>query len=198
MTGCPRLVSVSVSIRGQQTGLAGQTMKNAFVVLVMALCATTPRCATAEKFTTDKPTPLKLVKPVKDDVAIVRFAGLARLSGQFHAGWELVNQRPSHLRVTFLPDDKSKAILPHPAGSPAVQELLFSNREQAVSMLLPTETAQRLLARELLGAEGMASIVIDDYQSVIDCDHRWYLARLVSASRNKDVAEAYRDARGGC
>ncbi len=98
-----------------------------------------------------------------------------------------------------MPDERSAARLPHAAGTAAVSELMFSNAEEAASMLLAPDTAQKFLGKELLRTGGEATVTIRDYQAVIECDHRWYLARLVSArSAHEVVAAAGDDRQPGC
>jgi len=170
--------------------------------LALALSGMTPGHAAPDTFTTDEPSPLKLVVPRKGDDTIVRFTGSIRLSGRFLVGWEMINRKPSHLRVMFQPDGDSAALLPRAVGSGPVKELLLSAGEQAaaaaVSMLLNPETAQKVLARELLSAEGEATVTIRDYRAVIDCDHRWYMAQLVSADSRNIVVGARESPRPGC
>jgi hypothetical protein len=171
-------------------------MKLVSVLLALICCFVSP-ALTASEFTTDAPSPLKLAKRASDDATIARFAGSARISGRFLAAWEVLNQTPRHLRVVFLPDDVSARLLPHAVGSPAVKELLLSNNEPAARMLLGPDAA-RLLAKEVLALDGEATVTIGDYRSVIDCDHRWYLAQLVSVSNTRGIAVAARDSTRGC
>jgi hypothetical protein len=168
-------------------------MRNVLLMFVAGLCLATPCLAGPDGFVTDKPSPLKLARPGKEPGASVQFRGQVQISGRFQVGWESVNRRGGHLRAVFFPDRGSVGLLPHAAGSGPVDELLFSNAEQVVSILLDPATAQRILAKELLDAAGEATVTIRDYRTVVECDHRWYLAHLVSASRNENIVVGARE-----
>ena len=168
-------------------------MKNILVLLVACLCLATPCLAAPDGFITDKPSPLKLAKSGKEPGAPVQFRGQVQISGRFQVGWESVNRRGGHLRAVFFPDKVSIGLLPHAAGGGPVDELLLSNAEQAVSILLDQATAQRILAKDLLDAAGEATVTIRDYRTVVECDHRWYLAHLVSALKNENIVVGARE-----
>jgi hypothetical protein len=174
-------------------------MRNILVPLVACLCLATPCLAAPDGFVTDKPSPLKPAKPGKGAGAPVQFRGQVQISGRFQVGWESVNRRGGHLRAAFFPDRESIGLLPHASGGGPVDELLFSNAEQAVSILLDQATAQRILAKDLLDAAGEATVTIRDYRTVVECDHRWYLAHLVSVARNENIVVGAREkGSGGC
>lgn len=166
-------------------------------LLLIGTCIATPGALAAERFTSDKPTPLKRLKPGKDDGQTVRFGGTVQLTGQFAMMWELKNDKPIYRRITFFPDAGSAALLPRPAGDKAVVELLLTNPEQAGAMLRDLATREKALPREQLASDGAATVTIRDYRTAVECDHRWYLAELVSAVR-KDTVVAAREAHPGC
>jgi hypothetical protein len=173
-------------------------MKSSLLMLVACLCLATPCLSAPERFTTDMPSPLKLAKPGKDGAA-VQFRGQVRIAGRFQIEWSVINRKPGRLRALFFPDQESTRLLPYAAGSKPVEELLLANSEEAVSILLEPATAQRILAKDLLDAEGEAAVTIGDYRVVVECDHRWYLARLVSASKvEKMVAGVCEKTSVGC
>ena len=149
-----------------------------------------PALAASDEFAADKPSPLRLMERGKDDETIVRFAGRVRLTGRFRVAWDVVGQTPRYLRVTFLPNDDSAMLLPHAAGSASVKELLLENNEAAAKLLLDRDTAASVLAKEVLALAGEATVTIADYRSVVACDQRQYLARLVSVTVSRGVAVA--------
>jgi hypothetical protein len=151
-----------------------------------------------DRFASERPSPLKPAGGGNSEETIVRFTGKVELSGRFIVAWDLVNRAPRYLRVTFLPDHASAMLLPHAVGSPAVEELMLSNNEDAVKLLLDPESAARVLAKEALALEGEATVTIGDYQSVVDCDHRWYLARLLAVASRARIAVAGDAGRRGC
>ncbi len=126
----------------------------------------------AERFATDKPSPLRRVKGT--DLPLVRFNGQVQLSGDFLVIWELIGGKPRYQRVMFFPDHGSSALLPRPAGP------------------LPLPQRQH-------GAAGTATIAIRDYQMTVECDQRWYGAKLISARATPLVVAKARDgALAGC
>jgi hypothetical protein len=172
-------------------------MRSILALLVIGACVATPCAFAAERFTSDKPTPLKRLKPAKEDGNGVRFAGSVQLSGQFFIVWKLESKTPVYRQITFYPDPASAALLPHPVDEKAVSELDFTNREQAGAMLRDLVTTEKPLPRGEVGGAGAATVTIRNYWTEVECDHRWYLAELLSAVRREIVVGA-REAHPGC
>ena len=172
-------------------------MKSILALLIVGACVAMPCGFAAERFTSDKPTPLKRLEPGKEDGNAVRFGGSVQLSGQFLVVWERRNDKPLYRQITFFPDAGSAALLPHPVGDKAVAELLFTNREKAGAMLRDLATVEKALAREQIGSEGAATVTLRNYRTAVECDHRWYLAELVSAAKQEIVVSA-RQGHPGC
>jgi hypothetical protein len=173
-------------------------MKALLAILLVGACIAMPCVFAAERFTSDKPTPLTRLKPSKDDGNGARFGGSVQLSGQFFIVREKKNDRPLYWQVTFFPDAGSAALLPHPVGEKAVTELDFTNREQAAAMLRDLVTLETALARHQTGSAGAATVTIRNYRTEVECDHRWYLAELVSVVKDKQMVVSARDAHPGC
>ncbi len=110
-------------------------------VIAVGLGLTWQALSASDEFVADRPSPLKLVQRGDDGGTTTRFSGKVRLIGQFLVAWNIVNKTPRPLRVTFMPDESSAALLPHPVGDPAVREVLLSNNE-AAAMLLPDRETQ--------------------------------------------------------
>jgi hypothetical protein len=173
-------------------------MQRALIILLACACAVTPSLSAPERFAADKPTPLKQLKPAKDDGNAVRFGGSVQLTGQFLVVWER-GSKPLYRQVTFYPDAASAALLPRAAGAGPVTELALANREQAAPMLLGLPTLETDLDRGGTDSEGAATVTIRDYRAVIECDQRGYLAQLVSAKRNRGTLVSARgDVRPAC
>jgi hypothetical protein len=172
-------------------------MRSIPALLVIGACVATPCGFAAERFTSDKPTPLTRLKPGKEDGNGARFAGSVQLSGQFFMVWKLEGKTPVYRQITFYPDPASAALLPHPVDEKAVGELDFTNREQAGAMLRDLAMSEKPLPRGEVGAAGAATVTIRNYRTDVECDHRWYLAELMSATR-RDIVVAAREARPGC
>jgi hypothetical protein len=168
-------------------------------VFWLVLCLAASAVEAADQFTSDSPSPLKLAHHVRPEDSVVHFIGTVRIAGRFLAAWEGFDRKPRHLRVIFRPDTTSSGRLPHATGAGAVEELVLTNSEQAIVMLLGAESAAGLLAKPLLSAEGNATVTIGEYQTVVECDHRWYLARLVAVAASQDIAVAASESqRSGC
>ena len=167
------------------------------LLVLLVFLAATPCLSASNDFLTEQPSPLKLANPRHGRVA--HFVGQVRLSGRFFVGWEFSGHKPRYLRVVFFPDPDSSGLLPHAAESGPVKELLFPNAEQAASILLDREISQRILAGELLSARGEGILTIGNYRTVVECDHRWYLAELLSASSSPQIVAGTREnGRFGC
>src|SRR5262249_6740959 len=131
--------------------------------------------------------------------AAVEFHGQAQISGRFQVEWKFITKDRGHLRALFFPDQDSTGLLPYAAGSKPVEELLIANAEQAVAMLFEPAMAQRILAKELLAAGGEARMTIRESRVVVECDHRWYMVRLVSAAKIVNMVAGVRQtANVGC
>jgi hypothetical protein len=168
------------------------------ILIALVICLASVAAMAADRFASERPSPLKSAGGGNSEETIVRFTGKVELSGRFIVAWDLVNRAPRYLRVTFLPDHASAMLLPHAVGSPAVEELMLSNNEAAAKLLLDPDAAARVLAKEALALEGDATVTIGDYQSVIDCDQRWYLARLLAVASRTRIAVAGDARRRGC
>jgi hypothetical protein len=171
-------------------------MRCVHILSLAALVAAAPMFSVAQTFSTDKPSPLKLKKTTQDRVT--HFIGTVQLSGEFSIHWDLINGKRRYLRVIFLPDAKSMAVLPHPVGEEPVKEIIFPQAEKAASILVDPETAQRILAEELLSATGEATVTVGSYRTVIDCDHRGYLAELISVSKSVQAMASTQERHFGC
>jgi hypothetical protein len=175
------------------------SMKTIHATLSLICCLATWPLAAADQFTADKPSPLKLARAAHGEDSVVRFSGTVRIAGRFVAAWEGFDRKPRYLRVTFRPDSNTAGLLPHATGAGAVKELMLTNNEQAATMLLDPEAAGKLLAKTILSAEGDATVTIGEYQAVVECDHRWYMARLVAVTASWDpVVVAGESRRSGC
>ena len=166
------------------------SMNTINAVFLLVLCLAASAVEAADPFTSDSPSPLKLTRHVRPEDSVVHFAGTVQISGQFLAAWEGFDRKPHYLRVKFRPDTASRGLLPHATGVGAVEELVLTNSRQAVDLLLGAESAAKLLAKTLLSAEGSATVTIGAYRTVVECDHRWYLAGLVAVAASRDIAVA--------
>ena len=173
-------------------------MRTALITIALVFCLAPPAATAADRFASERPSPLKPAAVGNGEETAVRFSGKVKLSGRFIVAWDLVNRAPRYLRVTFLPDHASAMLLPHAVGSPAVEELMLSNNEAAAKLLLDPDAAARVLAKEVLALEGEAIVTIGDYQSVVDCDQRWYLAHLLAVTSRARIAVATDARRRGC
>jgi hypothetical protein len=160
----------------------------AAAVLTLCLGSAVPGLSAPAGFTTDKASPLKLANPRHGRVT--HFAGIVQLSGRFLVAWQRGNHDLRGLRVAFFPDRDSAVLLPHASEGGPVKELVFPNAGQAAALLLDKDTAHRIFAKEQVSAAGEATVTIHDYRTAVACDHRWYMADLISVARAALVADA--------
>ncbi len=69
-------------------------MKKISPVFLLALCLAASAVAAADQFTADKPSPLKLARPVRGEETVVRFSGTVRIAKRFLAAWESFDRKP--------------------------------------------------------------------------------------------------------
>jgi len=172
-------------------------MKSILALLVIGACVATPCSFAAERFKSDKPTPLERLPYKQEDGNGVRFGGSVQLSGQFLIVAKTA-KKPEYWQITFYPDAGSAALLPHPADEKPVAELDFTNREQAAAMLHDLVTLEKQLPRGETASAGTATVTIRNFRTEVECDHRYYLAELVSVAKDKPMVAALRDAHPGC
>ncbi len=155
-------------------------------IILMSFAGTTPCRSQADMFVTDKPSPLKLIS--KELAPTMQFEGSVQLSGRFLVLRRQHAKRAPVLQVLFYPDDSSAGLLPRLSTDRPIKELLISNSDKATAMLFDSGTIKKILTKELLSATVGAMVTIRDYRLVVECDQRWYLAELVSASLMQKVA----------
>jgi hypothetical protein len=174
-------------------------MKTISAALLLALCLAASAATAGDEFTADKASPLKLARWAGGEDAVARFTGTVRIAGRFLAAWEGFDRKPRYLRIIFRPDAGTAALLPHATGAGAVKELMLTNNEQAATMLLGPDAAGKLLGKSVLTAEGDATVTIGDYHTIVECDHRWYMARLVTVATSREMVVAAKETqRSGC
>ena len=172
-------------------------MRAILALLIVGAWLVTP-CASAERFTSERPSPLKRLKPSQADGNGARFAGSVQLAGQFLIVHHRKNPGLPVWQVTFFPDAASAALLPHPVDEKAVSELDFSNREPAVAMLRDLATVENKLADGGSSLAGAATVTIRSYRTEVLCDHRWYLAELVSVTKGQPLVVSAHAGDRGC
>jgi hypothetical protein len=172
-------------------------MRSILALLVIGACVATPCGFAAERFTSEKPTPLKRLPHKQEDGNGVRFAGSVKLSGQFLMV-RRQGDKPEYRQITFYPDTASAALLPHPADEKPVTELELTNREQAAAMLRVLITIEKGVPGRESASAGAATVTIRNYRTDVECDHRYYLAELVSVVDAQPLVASLRDARPGC
>jgi hypothetical protein len=160
-----------------------------FVLALLWLLPAMSASAQQPLFASDRPSPLRLIKPAKGWVFTHRFKGSVELSGRFSLAWIT----PDYLQATFHPDAASKALLPYERGRRPVEVLHLVDGPRAVELLLDAGVARKILAKEIEAAAGTATIAIRAYETSVACDTRSYAAELVSASRAAEIVIGARD-----
>ena len=170
-------------------------MKLAFSSVVAVLYLACGTLGASDKFASVGNSPFKPVKFEKHEGGTTHFSGSAEVSGRFVISWW--NEEEDLIRIKLLPDEKSKALLPYLAtGLPAsaqgleVAELEFEGSKSNVRKLLSPEKSKAFLSKRVREATGFANVRIKNYMSGVDCDNRWYMAKLldVRQARNQMLA----------
>ncbi len=100
---------------------------------------------------------------------------------------------PYELIVSLHPNKKSAEQLPFPKGEQPPELIVFTNAKEAANLLLGQKKYLTLMSEEhkyteeevMNGAQfktykGFAKVTIDRYKTAVECDSRWYKARLLS------------------
>jgi hypothetical protein len=105
-----------------------------------------------------------------------RFSGRLTLTGAYE-----VKGYGEDAWVTLRPDPKSLATLPQwrERWEGPLQELYVANGWAFAEAVLPKDELEKL-KDESYSVRGQATVVVDDYETSVECDHAHYSARFVS------------------
>jgi hypothetical protein len=168
-------------------------MSHFLIALFLFVATATPGYSEDYEFRADKPTPLKLLHPSDKPSISFKFTGHVELSGRFVAAWQVKSRSQSNLYVAFFPSPDSAALLPRMNTDRPVTELRLTDPRRAATKLLDPTTMRKLLAKEILGAEGEATVLVHQYTISVACDQRWYEAKLLTTSRRHNVTVGAQD-----
>ncbi|HOY70101.1 MAG TPA: hypothetical protein PL131_05475 [Methylotenera sp.] len=156
-------------------------------------------------------TPLKL-KNI-DQYGKASFSGSILIDGDYQVGLGGYDDEPLKPKVLFYPNPTSMNFLPTPhSSSPGYDTppdvILFTNGDKAAKLLLSSSEYKELMKQKkqfdnytleekhanhlnLKTFRGAAQLKIDRYTTAIECDSRWYSARLISLhkKRHQSLAE---------
>ena len=103
-----------------------------------------------------------------------------------------MDETPSELIVSFYPTPKSATLLPFSLGEEAPTLIVFSNAKEAAKKLLSKTNYKKLMGtKSFEPIKGTAKVTIGEYNTAIECDSRWYEARLLSVEPLNDNLSAY-------
>lgn len=148
------------------------------IILIFIALISAPSFAKDEFFIPDTSN-FKLNRVGEETGSVAYFSGDAIIAGDFVIGWKIIDDEPYQLEARFYPTEKTASILPHEEGKPIVKELYLSAPEQAAKILLTSDQVRKVLNKELVTINGTAQIKINNYASAIDCDKRWYMAKVI-------------------
>jgi hypothetical protein len=128
------------------------------------------------------------LKPVKDDEDGIHFAGELRLSGTYVYGFESDyvsdSGEPSEPDLHFLPDQRSRALLPYVRGYGPIRGFHFSNPEAFIRAAIAPAAAKRVKQRNQTALRGRLTIWIDEYVATAECEGPVYTARFLRIERS--------------
>jgi hypothetical protein len=141
--------------------------------------------------------------PLKFSHADVRanknyFSGSVTLSGVIV--FEKHKYGDGLLWLRFIPDSKSRALLPHWKTHDFVKEIDLLDETDLIKKMLPEKEKSKVLSGELPSVEIEATITADDYMTTVDCDHLYYMIRTVRSIDRKTspMPAKPRVTTGGC
>jgi hypothetical protein len=185
---------LSFDFEGEHTGRRNGPLTHHFLIaLLLFVAIASPGYSAEAEFSADKPTPLKLLDPGDKPSISFKFAGRVQLSGRFVAAWQVKTRGQSNLYVAFFPSPGSAALLPRMNTDRPVTELRLTDPKRAATKLLDPTTMRKLLAKEILSAEGEATVVVHRYIISVVCDQRWYEAKLIDATKIQNIVFGARE-----
>lgn len=157
-------------------------------------------------------TPLKLKYTDKNDVAY--FSGQIAIEGNYEVTYDSWDAEKLEIHVSFYPTEKSANQLPFPTNNKhsdnyPPQELILTNSKQAARLLLSESENKKLMSditkfdqytqeqkttwlQNFMPFKGFARIKIANYSTAVDCDSRWYSARLLAVMhKSKELVDNY-------
>lgn len=109
---------------------------------------------------------------MRDSVSSARFKGKAVIGGQYV--YTRSETGCSGFELSFQPDQAAQARLPV-----AIQYLAFANDDKARTLLDLHRTEKKLDGVDYCTVQGRATLELGTIETDIDCDNRWFQARLL-------------------
>ena len=150
-------------------------------------------------------TPLKL-KEISED-AVASFSGSITIHGEYEVTLNRYSDNDQfEPYVSFYPDSNSLKYLPtpkseNPENDTPPKAIYLTNGDKSAKLLLRKSEYKTLIDEKIIldnfSAEqlseiqkiktfrGFARIKINGYKTAIDCDSRWYNARLISVKQKR-------------
>ena len=133
-----------------------------------------------DQFAIPTGSPLALASAAKQPGANTSFRGKVEVAGKFEFAWHFLDGEPDALEAFFFPSDASRKLLPYEMGTESPRVVEVFNPGAAAHMLLDAEVASALVAKRTLRVSGVATVVLSQYFSAVECDHRYYGANVLS------------------
>ena len=152
------------------------------VVFVLAFSAfvLSASVSARDQFAIPASSPLVLASAANQPGATTRFRGKVEVAGKFEFAWHILDGEPDALEAFFFPSDASRELLPYEVGAQAPHVVEVLNTQAAAYMLLGAKESSALLAKRKLRVSGIATVVLHQYFSAVECDHRYYGANVLS------------------
>ena len=118
--------------------------------------------------------PLRLASTHETDIQ-ARFLGRFTLSGAYR-----IEGSGEEMSLSFWPDGKSRAALPHWEEREVPEEMYISNASAFIQAVVSKDQLAKLEAKAVEAVSGEVTIVADSYETSIECDATSASARFVS------------------
>jgi hypothetical protein len=182
------LAAILVALCFTGTAALGQSTKARTVYVQIGLAGEKPY---PHALVIPAGSPLRLASTHETDI-LARFVGRFTLSGEYR-----IDGSDDGPDLTFYPDRKSRAALPHWEDREVPEEMYIANASAFIEAVVPKDELAKLKARTVESVSGRVTMIADSYETSIDCDATSASARFVSvvkrplqiASVDKEVDE---------
>lgn len=183
------LAAILVALCCTGTAALGQSAKPRTVYVQISLAGEKPY---PEALVIPAGSPLRLASAREEDIQ-ARFVGRFTLSGAYR-----VEGHGEDMSLTFWPDRRSRARLPHWEDREVPEEIYISNDSAFAQAVVPKDQLAKLEAKTLQSVSGRVTIVADSYETSISCDAVSASARFVSVVKRPVQIASLENEEVGC
>jgi len=115
----------------------------------------------------------------------IYFRGRIWLSGTYVYGYrEEYSEEGDEPELIFIPDEKSRALLPYWAERGPLEIVQFENYLWALARLVPRDQVISVKSRKVKSVRGIASIKVSQYIATFECDSPVYMVKAVETMKS--------------